>query len=106
MRRHVYRGSLGQFLSRLGGHVVYFGVKCSLQGPHVRDDSPAVVAIELVRVRAHLALALGDDLIDPAVGQLAQAFGVVRRRRYQAVLRSDAVALATLPMADSAIDLE
>src|SRR4051812_44315670 len=59
------------------GDVVNRGVVRALQGAHVGDHRPAILGAELVGVREHRVLAVGDRVENFALGHAAQAIVVI-----------------------------
>src|SRR6478609_1181517 len=59
------------------GDVVNRGMVGALQGAHVGNHRPAILGAELVGVREHRVLAVGDRVEDFALGHAAEAVVVV-----------------------------
>src|SRR5882762_7047371 len=99
------RWRMQNFLAHIRRQVRNLGVAAQLQRAQICNDGPAVARGYLGRIAEHGTEAVGDDVIDIAVGHLAQAIQVIGGRMLHAAHRYHPVAITLKAVAGLAENL-
>src|SRR5713101_7419215 len=101
-----FRGASGaEFFPQATREIGGVGVAAELQGAHVSDDGPTVARRNLRGVAEHSAETVGDNVVDVAVGRLAETVLMKAGRMLHAAHANQPVAVALQPVAGGAENL-